>query len=250
MSDHSKSTRSFSIANRSVARYSEAMHSARITHHWPGLRLQKLLTWLTPESLAIVADLYWLVRRWVAKRRRVGMYEILAYDSTLELLDPRGKRAVFKKRQRVRFLQDHIIAFQDYAWGDGQILAEYTCSPGVVVDRYQEGDRWNILISLRETKNSGDIEDFYIQHTVKNTFTQADEWRQIEIRHYTRRLKLSIVFPKKRRCRRAVLLQRSRHRTTRLDHRHFADLPDGRQVLTWEAKNISHFEIYTIKWQW
>ena len=42
------------------------------------------------------------------------------------------------------------------------MFGEYKCLPGVEVDRYQEGDRWNILISLRETKSSGDIEDFYI----------------------------------------------------------------------------------------
>ena len=103
---------------------------------------------------------------------------------------------------------------------------------------------------LRETKNSGDIEDFYIERTARNTFTQAEEWRQVEVRHYTHRLKLSIIFPKERRCRRAILLQRSRHRTTPLDQEHFTDLPDGRQLLIWEARNISRFEIYTIKWHW
>jgi hypothetical protein len=46
-----------------------------------------------------------------------GIFEILDYDSTLELLDAKGKKAVFRRRQKVRFLQDHVIAFQDRAWG-------------------------------------------------------------------------------------------------------------------------------------
>jgi hypothetical protein len=53
-----------------------------------------------------------------------------------------------------------VIAFEDYAWGDGDVLAEYKCSPGFEADRYLEGDRWNILISLRETKHRGDVQDF------------------------------------------------------------------------------------------
>jgi hypothetical protein len=84
------------------------------------------------------------------------MYEILDYDSVLELRDPRGEVGVFKRRQKVRFLQDNVIAYQDYAWGDGNILADYKCSPDVPLDQYQDDFRCNILISLRETKNKGE----------------------------------------------------------------------------------------------
>ena len=50
------------------------------------------------------------------------------------------------------------------------------------MDRYRDGDRWNILISLRETRSRGDIEDFYIERTARNGFTKREEWRQAEIR--------------------------------------------------------------------
>jgi hypothetical protein len=178
------------------------------------------------------------------------MYEILDYDSTLELMDRKGETAVVKKRQRVKFLQDHVIAFQDYAWGDGKILAGYQCTPGTVVDRYQEGYRWNILISLRETKSAGDIVDFNIKRTVKRSFTKDDEWWQVEVRHHTQRLKLTLIFPEDRRCKRVTLTQRSQHQTKVLGPEHFTNLPDGRQVLTWEAQKIRRSEIYTLRWQW
>ena len=225
------------------------MGRTRSSRQFPEQLLSWLLAWLSQNWLAILPDLYGYLRRWL-KRRHQGMYEILDYDTTLELLDVKGKTAVFKKQQRVKFLQDHILAFQDYAWGDGEIFAAYHCSPGVVVDRYQEGDRWNILISLCETKSAGDITDFYIERKVKDTFTGPEEWRQIEIRHPTRRLKVAIIFPAGRRCRRAILQQRSRHKSTVLGPEHFADLPDGRQMLAWEARNIRQFEIYTIRWTW
>jgi hypothetical protein len=87
-------------------------------------------------------------------------------DSVLELQDPRSEVAVFEKRQKVRFLQDNIIAYQNYDWGDGNILADYKCSPGVPLDQYQDGFRYNILISLRETKNK-------ITRTLRSTKPEA-----------------------------------------------------------------------------
>jgi hypothetical protein len=178
------------------------------------------------------------------------MYRILDYDTTLELLDARGHSAVVYKRQRVRFLQDHILVFQDYAWGEGEIFADYKCAPGVVVDSYQAGDRWHILISLRQTKRKGDVEEFYSERTVKAGFTHADEWFQVEIRHRTDRLRLAVVFPQKRRCRRAVLWQRSSHRTLELGREAFVDLPDGRQLVAWEAVKVTPLEVFTLRWQW
>lgn len=178
------------------------------------------------------------------------MYEILDYDSTLDLVDPKGETAIFKKRQRVKFLQNNIIAFQDYAWGEGKIFADYRCTPGTEVDRYQEGDRWNVLISLRESKSASDITDFYIERTVKHGFTKDEEWWQVEIRHPTKQFKLAIIFPQQRHCQKAVLLQRSQHQAISLGRTHFIDLPDGRQMLTWEAHQINNLEIYTIKWNW
>lgn len=211
---------------------------------------RKLLASFSLEWLTVLPDLYQIIRGWVGQQQPAGMYEILDYDSTLELVDAQGQQAVFKKLQRVKFLQNNIIAFQDYAWGDGDIFEDYQCSPGEVVDRYREGDRWNILISLRETKSAGDVTDFHIQRMARNSFTQTEEWFQTEIRHPTRRLRMAIIFPKGRACQRAVLLQRSQHQTTVLGPEHFTILPDGRQQLIWETEQIKQFEIYTLKWSW
>ena len=78
-----------------------------------------------------------------------GMYEVVEYESVLELKDKRGKKASFQKREKVRFRQNNIIAYQDNAWGDGKILIDYRCSPGVVVDSYRPAQKTFLLISLR-----------------------------------------------------------------------------------------------------
>ena len=213
--------------------------------------LRKLLACFSLEWVAHLAELAQALHELTVHGRPSGLYEILEYDTTLELTDPHGKNAVFHKHQRVKFQQDNVIAFQDFAWGEGSnIFATYRCEPGVVVDRYQEGDRWNVLISLRASKNRGDIEDFYIERKVENGFTKPEEWCQVEIRNPTRKLRIAILFPKTRHCRRAQLVERSRQRTTILGTENFHDLPDGRQMLRWEAKDIKRLEIYTINWWW
>jgi hypothetical protein len=36
-------------------------------------------------------------------------------------------------------MQDNVIAYQDQAWGDGEILLNYRCTPGTPVDRPLNG---------------------------------------------------------------------------------------------------------------
>lgn len=69
------------------------------------------------------------------------MYEVLGHETTLELKDRAGKRATFEKEKRVRYLQDNIIAYHDQAWGDGEILLNYRCTPGTPMDRYRLGHK-------------------------------------------------------------------------------------------------------------
>lgn len=218
---------------------------------------------IQPATATVYSLLSWVLQEWqplmslggkflafFKRRQPDGLFEVLDYDSTLELLDGAGKLAIFKRRQKVRFLQDHILAFQDYAWGDGDVLADYRIAPGEVVDCYREGERWNLLISLRETKNRDDVEEFHIERTVRNGFTQDVEWRQTAIWLTTRRIRLEIIFPKERPCRRAILLERSTNRTIELDGDQIQWLPDGRQLIAWEKEKPPRAEVYTIRWEW
>lgn len=184
-----------------------------------------------------------------ARNKNQGIYEILDYETTLEL-STSGKTATFLKRLKVKFLQDNTISFQDYIWGDNDTLSSYSCKPGKVVDWYQEGDRWNILISLLQTKSRGDIEEFFIQTKIKNGFTKREEWQQQEIRHKTRRLRMTVVLPKRRYCTQAIIKQRSTHKSTELGPEHFGEMADGRQVITWETKDIEPLEVFTLWWEW
>ena len=179
-----------------------------------------------------------------------GMYEILDYDATLEIADIRGEKAKLTRREHIRFLQDNVVAIHDHAWGDGRFLCNYQCQPGVPVDIYEDGSKHNILISLRETKNKGDEMELWVERTIRGGFTEDEEWLETEVDHLMRRLKLAVIFPQGRPCRRATLTRRSTGKVTPLPQSHFALLPDGRGKLTWETRRPRLHDRYTIKWAW
>lgn len=182
--------------------------------------------------------------------RHPGIYEVLEYEARLELKDIRGARVDYYKRQKVRFLQDHVITYQDMAWGDGDIFADYKCSPGVPVDRYREGHRHRVLISLRQTKNRGDTEEFHIHRVIRNGFTNSVEDFQTEIDHRTCRLDISVIFPRERPAKQATLIEQNASRTLALDADHIRILPDGRQRVSWRTRNPRRYEAYIVRWEW
>jgi len=123
--------------------------------------LDKLIALLSGLPwLNVLGEAWKILRKVMQDRPYRGMYEVLEYKSTLELKDRGGKRATFKKREKVRYLQDNVIAYQDQAWGDGEILVNYRCTPGTPVDRHRSGHKTYILVSRREVKNRRDADCF------------------------------------------------------------------------------------------
>ncbi len=180
----------------------------------------------------------------------LGLYEIWDYEGTLDLADPSGQTAIFRKHLRVKFLEDEIVAICDHVWGDGKALSAYICYPGVLADIYREGDRWSVLISLRQAKQSGSFQDYQIERLIEDGFTHSEEWWQMEMYHPVRRLQFSILFPHSRSCEQATIVEKESGKTTVFEPGQFTRESDGRQRLTFETHSARRFETYTIKWRW
>jgi hypothetical protein len=146
--------------------------------------------------------------------------------------------------------QDNIIAYQDQAWGPGKIFADYKCSPGVPVDRFRDGRKHRVLISLRQTKRRGEIMRIRIDRTVRHGFCKKECWSDTDISHRTRRMRLSVTFPKQRPCKQMVLVEENAGRTIPLDLNKVETLPDGRQRVSWKTDKPVLFETYNLKWVW
>jgi len=178
------------------------------------------------------------------------VYEVLDYESTLELKDIRGEKATFRKRERVRYLRDNIIAYQDQAWGDGEILLNYKCKPGYPVDRYRPGKKTYILISLREVKNRGDIDEFNIQWNIRNGFLRKTELWETTVTHPTKNLKINIIFPHKRPPFEVSLIKGDPQKSKKLGESNQHQLSDGRWVVSWNTKQPRKNLEYILKWTW
>ena len=215
----------------------------------PSLPRWGLLLLDTPW-LDMIGELWKIGRKIIRGLASEGVYEVLDYESTLELHDRKGKHATFTKRERVCYLQNYIIAYQDQAWGDGEILVDYRCTPGTPVDRYRSGYKTHVLISLREVKNKGDIDEFNIEWGIHRGFLLQTGFWATEISHRTRQAKVQIIFPKGRPPMRASIVEKNRQRTRILNKDSIIQLPDGRWMVSWQCSQPKLFEQYVINWEW
>lgn len=198
--------------------------------------------------IPLLGDLYGWGKSFIQKITKPGMYEVLNYESTLEILDIKGKDAILTKTEEVRFLQNNIIAFQDQAWGDGKILLDYQCTPGVPVDFYRSGHKTFILISLRDVKQKGDQTNFRIQWKIKNGFLKPNGYWATDVNHFTQNIKVSIIFPKQKPPLKLLLVESNRQKTQELPREVITQLPDKRWQITWENHNPRLHEHYILKW--
>ncbi len=198
----------------------------------------------------IAGELWKIGRKVMRGLANEGMYEVLEYESTLELHDREGKKATYKKRQKVRYLQNNIIAFEDQAWGDGEILIDYQCTPGTPVDRYRLDYKTFILISLREVKNRGDVDEFNIKWGIRKGFLRQSEQWGTEVRRRIKNLKVTVIFPKTRPPLRWAIVEHTRRKTHILRKDSRRQLPDGRWRVTWEKQKPRLYETYILKWEW
>ena len=178
------------------------------------------------------------------------MYHVLDYESTLELLDVEGQCARFEKHKKVKYLQDNIIAHQDYAWGDGKILLNYKCHPGKAVDRYRSGHKTYILLALHEVKNRGDVDDFHITWEMKDGFLKPDGFWETIISQKTTQMCVNVILPKKRHPLRVIVEETNHRKTHILTSEERIVLPDGRLKVSWKKKNPHLYETYLMKWLW
>jgi hypothetical protein len=212
-----------------------------------------------PKGITVTLGLPWfeiLGEVWKMGRKLMrglsneGMYDVLDYESTLELLDDKGKKADFSKKMKVRYLQDKTIAFQDFAWGDGEILVNYETKPGLAVDQHRSGYKTYILLSLREVKNRGDVDNYKISWGIRNGFLTSDGYWSTEISHRMKRARVNVIFPRERPPLRVFLEENNRRKTIGLDEKYWKRLSDGRWQVTWEVDKPKLYENYVIRWDW
>jgi hypothetical protein len=199
----------------------------------------------------ILGDLYGWGKSVIQKINKPRMYEVLDYESTLELLDSKGENAIFQKVEKVKFMQDNIIAFQDQAWSDGKFLREYMVSPGEPVDRYRKGYKTIILISLRDIVNKGDIKKFMIKWKIKGGFKKKHGFWETSVDHKTKNITIQVIFPEDRPPIGIIVVREPTRLKRKIKQSCLKEqLSDDRWIITWNISNPRIDERYILNWDW
>ena len=200
--------------------------------------------------LPILSDIYYWGKTFISRISRPGMYEVINYETRIELLDVKGENATVSKTEEVKFLQDNVIAFQDQAWGDGKILLDYQCSPGYPVDFYRSGHKTLILISLRDVNRRGDMVQFKMNWGINRGFLKGQGFWTTDINHLTGKIKTEVVFPMNRPPKKVSIIESNTQRISVLNSNVISRLPDKRWLISWERKNPRLNEHYILNWEW
>jgi len=177
-----------------------------------------------------------------------GIYKVLDYQSTLEILDSKGKKAKFAKLMVVKYLQDNVATFTDFGWSDGNGLRNYKVSPGYPVDGYKSGHREYVLISLRKKKNRGQTDTFRMQWVIKDGFLKPTAYWQTDVTHRFSRMEISVILPNSRPPSNVYVEESNTKKTHHVPN--VQRLPGGRWKLSWRLSRPRLFEQYILKWEW
>jgi hypothetical protein len=179
-----------------------------------------------------------------------ALYEVLSFQVTLELLDPRGEVAVLEREEELRFLQDGVVGLYHQVWGVGDLFDEYEVEPGIVADRFELGSRQVTLISLRQIKNRGDVLHLRIRRQVKQGWTHRREWLETAINHQTRFVQVKVIFPDARPPIEVAVSELQSGTSEELDQASRSVDAQGRTVIVWERRSPVLGETYLLTWGW
>lgn len=198
----------------------------------------------------LIGTVWKIGRKVIRGMSQEGIYEVLDYEYQIELKDTAGENAAIRKREKIRYLQDHISTFQDWAWGDKKIFLNYRCSPGTPVDEFRLGHKTCKLISLREFRNKGDIDEFNMEWEMKRGFLKNTGFWGTGIKNRTKKAAVKVIFPKARPPISASVTENNLKRTRNLGSEAQKLLPDGRTMIVWDCSNPRLYETYVLKWEW
>ncbi len=191
-----------------------------------------------------------LILSWYFRDRYGSAYEVVDATHEWDLVSSDGRTVIHRKWITARYLQSHVRAILDRAWGDGSdLLDSYTCTPGHPADKFRFGNEAWVLISLRESRRRDDKEAFVFQRTVLDGFLSPREWIEAETEGRTRDLLVRVVFPPNRPCTRATATLKSSGLTSVLTPKHFTTQA-GRQQLEYHLYRPKRNESVTIHWDW
>ena len=197
---------------------------------------------LVPLGVGLLYKLLWERRGWI--------YEILALEETWDICDKQGGRVVVTKAMDIRFLRDNVGSFEDPAWGDGDLFAEYSCKPGTCGGVFQAGPKRYAHVVLNPPRRRGDEEHIESRRVVSGGFGKDSEWIEVHSDTCTGPLSIKVIFPQDRAPENCDWSRRRHGKEKPLRGVRLVNRPDGRHECSVRAGRTSPDEVYRLIWTW
>lgn len=157
---------------------------------------------LALEPLAALAPLLTfavgMLRRLLAAPRNLESYETLALAYRLHIQDRNGRGAWLERDQRIRFRAGEAGVVRDLVWGEGEPLASYQAGAAEPVRLRREGSKQVVWLALPNRPAPGETATVRSRRRVVDALTNDEEYLEVEVERPTRRIALSVTFPRSR----------------------------------------------------
>lgn len=97
-------------------------------------------------------------------------YETIWFHGRLEILDREGRVAIFRRHQRIRFLEDGVAEFIDRVWGDGVLFAGYEVRSMSLVEAIPTRKGYAVLLALPRAFVRGETFDVVTERRIVGAF--------------------------------------------------------------------------------
>lgn len=122
-------------------------------------------------------------------------YETLSFDSYLSILG-QGEVALFRRRQRVRFLENGVSVFIDRLWGEGVLLAGYSLSRGMgIIEALRTRKGYAMILSLPRRFKKGEVLTIETERRIVGGFANAKPYWELAMWAPTQRISLKVSMP-------------------------------------------------------
>ena len=183
-----------------------------------------------------------------AFRRPKYSYENLLLAINLELCDVKGRKAILRRTQRVRFLAEGAGIVRDVFWGDGKALTDYVVEGAERLSVRHEGSKSVVLLGLHTNPAKGEIVKMRTERTIRGGFKLDQGYLETLVERDTKRVRLTVLFPRERPPRHVQVDASPPVIESHPLSLHLTGTGTGRA--TWGTANPKHLVTYRIRWDW
>ena len=175
-------------------------------------------------------------------------YENVMLEAVLDICDRQGRKAVVRRKQRIRFLAEDAGLIRELVWGEGNPLADYRVQGARCLGFQREGSKSVILLTLARRPTKGEEAVISSCRLISHALTDDNGYAEMLVERPTRYVALKVLFPRTRPPREA-------HLTSQPPSLSKPSIPirfgrDGRPYLIWRYNNPNRFTTYSLRWSW